>query len=78
MRVLFPSPWCGREGNRYGLTPLWRVESCRIGAENESSSFQAQQAGGVIQTFTASGALRAAPQRPAGESGQWQKTLILP
>jgi hypothetical protein len=54
------------------------VESCRIGAENESSSFQAQQGGGVIQTFAASGALPAAPQRPAGEPGQWQKTLILP
>ena len=37
IRVLFPSPWCGREGNRYGLAPVWRGESCRIGAENESS-----------------------------------------
>jgi hypothetical protein len=53
-------------------------ESCRIGAENESSPFQAQQDGGVIQTFAGSGALPAAPRRPATESGLWQKTLILP
>jgi hypothetical protein len=53
-------------------------ESCRIGAENESSSFQAQQRGGVIQTFAACGGLLAAPGRPAGEFGQWQKTLSLP
>jgi hypothetical protein len=53
-------------------------ESCRIGAENESSRVQAQQRGGVIQTFAASGALPAAPRWPAGDSGQWQKTLILP
>jgi hypothetical protein len=78
MPVLFPSPWCGREGNRYGLTPVWRVAACRIGAENESSSFQAQQRGGVIQTFAARGTLPAAPRRPAGESGRWQKNLILP
>jgi hypothetical protein len=54
------------------------VESCRIGPENESSLFQAQQRGGVIQTFAASAALPVVPRRPAGESGQWQKTLILP
>jgi hypothetical protein len=53
-------------------------ESCRIGAENESSPFQAQQGGGVIQTFAASAALPLAPRRPAGYSGPWQKTLILP
>jgi hypothetical protein len=53
-------------------------ESCRIGAENESSSFQAQQDAGVIQTFAACGDLPAVPRRPAGEFGQWQKTLILP
>jgi hypothetical protein len=53
-------------------------ESCRIGAENESSSFQAQQDGGVIQTFAACAARPAAQRRPDGQSGQWQKTLILP
>jgi hypothetical protein len=53
-------------------------ESCRIGAENESSSFQAQQDAGVIQTFAACEDLPAAPQWPAGDFGQWQKTLILP
>jgi hypothetical protein len=53
-------------------------ESCRIGAENESSSFQAQQRGGVFQTFAACGAPLAAPRQPAAESGQWEKTLILP
>ena len=61
-----------------GSRPLWRVKSCRIGAENELSSFQAQQRGGVIQTFAPSGALPAVARRPAGESGQRQKTLILP
>src|ERR1700685_4265145 len=78
IRVLFPSPRCGREGNRYGLTPSWRVESCRLGAENESSSFQAQQRGGVIQTFAVARAHPSAPRRPARDSAQWQKTLILP
>jgi hypothetical protein len=53
-------------------------ESCRIGAENESSSFQAQQDGGVIQTFAGSPAASAALRRPVGASGQRQKTLILP
>jgi hypothetical protein len=57
---------------------LWRVETCRLGAENESSPFQAQQRSGVIQTFAASAALPAAPRWPAGDSGRWQKTLILP
>jgi hypothetical protein len=41
-------------------------ESCRIGAENESSSFQAQQDAGVIQTFAACADLQAVPRRPAG------------
>jgi hypothetical protein len=53
-------------------------ESCRIGAENESSSLQAQQGGGVIQTFAAALVQPAAPRRPDGYSAQWQKTLILP
>jgi hypothetical protein len=53
-------------------------ESCRIGAEIESSPFQAQQDGGVIQTFAGSAARPAAARRLAGESGRWQKTLILP
>jgi hypothetical protein len=53
-------------------------ESYRIGAENESSSFQAQQDAGVIQTFAACADLPGVRRRPAGSSGQWQKTLILP
>jgi hypothetical protein len=61
-----------------GSRPLWRVESCRIGAENESSSVQAQQGGGVIQTFAAVSAVPGRSRRPARQLGKGQKTLIFP
>src|SRR3984893_6826690 len=76
--VLFPSPKL--RPRRESLWPhaLVARESCRIGAENESSLFQAQQGDGVIQTFAACGAPPGTPRRPAGASGLRQKTLILP
>jgi hypothetical protein len=39
------------------------VESCRIGAENESSLIQAQQGGWVFQTFAFSALLAATLRR---------------
>src|ERR1700734_1445898 len=76
--VLFPSPKLRPRRESLRAHAVVARDSCRIGAENESSSFQAQQGGGVIQTFARSAAAWAEPRRPAGESGQWQKTLILP
>src|SRR5580700_4527849 len=56
IRVLFPSPKVRprRESLPTHAGRAW--ESCRIGAENESSGVQAQQGGRVIQTFACRGA----------------------
>src|SRR5208282_860838 len=76
IRVLLPSFLLRRcRESLKAHAVVWRVEDCRIGAENESSCSQAQQRRHVIQIFALAGAgPRARSGRPGG-LGEAEKPL---